>query len=534
MPFRFQFGIPARIAGARSLLGRLRGEDGTITPVDDTPKEEYDKVTGLAPRDPGHVVTGEYDPDLDETTVSNVRAYASYPSRVVATESEPMLVAKIRGPIEEDEEGNPIFPAVRIVARPLATQINYQWTGPAHNPLTGELDTLWKFQGDPSGTYESNEALAQAAFSEYGSTRVLTETNFWRAEDVPEGHTPPYQAPTDAEYDVTAYPRHPSADGPYDWQKYETWDFRYRLPTWYNTEQAELGAEPYPPPITTGYLIYYKAFPASWPEETNPFGGVFLAPVIPGFYVQGGAASIPPIFVPYNSDPYGGQTGITQAVETLTAQPQLKFTENIRKLYPYSFGIAATNSQHSTFPTFTVYDNKAPEWWGAQYTVPWFNDMNVFRTNSSWTLEITAEDCCWCRGYRIKGKVKFKKYFFNLNQEGTVGRATMWSILNPFRPWGTAIGDVEATIWPGMRFRVERDIEGNDLPPVSAGELDWEVTLDSTNATGSPVRFLTFNCFETTMVDGVPVQTPPLYGEVNELVYISDFYITEILPPVAP
>lgn len=78
-----------------------------------------------------------------------------------------------------------------------------------------------------------------------------------------------------------------------------------------------------------------------------------------------------------------------------------------------------------------------------------------------------------------------------------------------------------------MRFRVERDIEGNDLPPVDAGELDWEVTVDETTATGSPETFGTFFCFETTMVDGSPVTTPPM----DELVYISDFYITEITPP---
>ena len=519
MPFRFQFGIPARIAGARSLLGRLRGGEGTITPEDDTPKEEYDKVTGLAPRDPGHVVTGEYDPDLDETTVSNVRAYANYPSRVVATESEPMLVAKIRGPILEDEEGKPIFPAVRIVARPLATQINYQWTGPAHNPLTGELDTLWKFQGNPSGDYESNTALAQAAYSEYGSTRVLTETNFWRAEDVPEGHTPPYEPPTDYEYDVTAYPRHPSADGAYDWQKYETWDFRYRLPSWYGTEQGDILSVTAP----GGTTVYYQGYTPTWPPETNPFFGVWLAPVIPGFHIEGGAASIPSIFVPSPPNP---QPGITNAVETLTAIPELKFTEDIRKLYAYSFAVVANNSDHN-FPEFGVYDNQVPDLWGTLYPVPWFNDSNFFKAYATWALEITAEDCCWCRGYTIKGKVKFKKYAFNTTQEGAVGPSQPWSILDPTRPGGTSLGTVGATIWPGMRFRVERDIEGNDLPPVDAGELDWEVTVNSTTATGSPETFGTFFCFETTMVDGSPVTTPP----IDELVYISDFYITEITPP---
>lgn len=520
MAFRFQFGIPPRTAAARSILGRTRGEDGTITPEDDTPKADYDKVTGFSPRDPGHSVTGEYDADLDETTISSLRAFATYPSRLNETDTEATLVVKVRGPVGEDEDGNPTFPSIKIVARPLATQLDYRWTGPAHSPLTGELDTLWKFQGDPNLTYEQNEAAAQSAYVEYGSTRTLEELNYWRAEDVPEGHSPPWTPPTDYEYDFIAYPR-PPQDGPYDWQKYETWDFRYRLPSWYGTEQGDILTVP----MVTYFDCYYQALTPTWPSDTNPFLGFWIAPVIPGFHIEGGAASIPSITVPVGPNL---QSGITSAVETLTAIPQLKFTEDIRKLYPFSFGLIANNSEHA-FPYFYVYDNKSPELWGTSYPVQWFNDQNIFKAYATWALELTAENCCWARGYTIRGKVRFKKYIFNLEQEGAVGISTPWAILNPTRPGNTAIGTVNSTIWPGMRFRVERDIEGNDLPPEDAGELDWEVTIDETTATGQPFKFGTFFCAQTLMVDGEPVITLPM----DELVYVSDLVVTEIIPPAA-
>lgn len=521
MAFVFQFGIPPRTAGTRTVLGRLRGGDGTITPQDDTPKAEYDKVTGFSPRDPQHVVTGEYDIELDETVVSYVRAFASYPSRVLATESDPALVAKIRGPISEDEEGNPVFPEVRIVARPLSCALDYQYTGPAHSPIGDGLDTLWKFQGDPALTFEQNQDAARAAYVEYGSTKTLVQTNYWRAEDVPEGHTPPWTAPTASEYDFQTFPRHPSAEGSYDWQKYETWDLRYRLPSWYGTEQGDILAAF----AGTYWDLYYQALTPTWPADTNPFFSNWLVPVSPGFRLIGGAGTVPHITVPTGA---GAQAGITAAVQTLTTAENLEFTEDIRKLYPFSYAVAANNdSAVYSWPYFLVYDNKSPELWGTAYEVPWFNNVNLFKAYATWTLEVTADNCCWCSGYTIKGKVKFKKYLFDTVTEGAVGRAEPWAILNPGRPGFTSIGTVGATIWPGMRFRVQQDGEGNDLPPTDAGELDWEVTINETTATGSPYKFLNFFCFETTMVDGSPVVTPP----IDDLVYVSDFYITEITPP---
>ncbi len=89
------------------------------------------------------------------------------------------------------------------------------------------------------------------------------------------------------------------------------------------------------------------------------------------------------------------------------------------------------------------------------------------------------------------------------------------------------MGNIASTIWPGMRFRLEQDGEGNLVAPTDAGELDWEVTIDETTATGSPFRFGSFLVAETVMDDGEPVVTLPL----DALVYVSDFEVTEIVPP---
>lgn len=529
MPFRNRFGIPLRTAGTRCLLGRLRSDEGTITPGDATPKEQYVEVTGFSARDAKHVVTGEYDAELDETTVSYVRAYASYPA--LLNESDPQaaaLVLKLRGPIGEDEEGKPTFPAVTITARPLATQLDYQYTGPAHNPLTGGLSTLYTFQGDPSAPYLSNAFAAAQAFEEYGSTKLLAETNYWRSEDVPEGHTPPWAAPTSAEYDFDTAPRAP-VDSSYDWQKWETWDMRYRFPSWYATELGDINELTDDPSVGQSTL-YYTSETNSQPSEANPFAGVWIAPVVPGWYIEGGGDSIPPVVVgPYATvDEF--RQGLTAAVQTLTSIPELTFAEEIRKLYAFSFGVAATND--STYYTgsnlFSIHDNEPSTLFGEIYYAPFFNNSNVFKAYATWALEITAEDCCWLRGYKLRGKVRFKQYAFDLTSEGAIGTAVPW-VFNPtdFPGGATSLGNINSTIWQGMRFRLQQDGEGNLLPPTEAGELDWEVTIDETTATGAPFQFGSFFVAETTMVDGEPVVNLPL----DALVYVSDFEITEIVPP---
>ena len=519
MAFRFQFGIPPRTAAARSLLGLQRGDPDVVTPGDTTNQGEYGNVTGFGQRDPGNDVTGEYDFFLDETTISYVRAYSNYPAKLNSTDEEATLVAKIQGPIKEDEDGNPVFQGIKITCRPLACQIDHVYTADALNG-DGLPDQLYAFYGS-STDYATNEAEAQSAFSEYSPAKSVEATYYWRSTDVPSGHTPAWTPPEFWEYEFTCYP-HREAEAEYDWQKWETWDMRYRIPSWYRTD-AGVAANGFDGQLYWKYDSYQ--YPARSESTYNPYLGTRIVPVCKGFYIEGGADEVPKAYYVDDPDPQIAWESFINAYQTIITDPLATYWEYVRKLYSYSYAVSALNSQGTLWcDSFIVRESSYDSYsvnndWNT-YVVERQNQENDFKAVATWTLEIDAPLCCWSKGYTIRGRVYFKKYQIDTGVE-----AISSGLITALEVSGSAINQA-TSVWPGMAFRLEQT-DGVTDPPEDAGYLDWEVVIDETTAKGSPHKFLNFLCYETTMVDGEPVTNPPL----DEMVYVSDFVVTEIVPP---
>lgn len=572
-------GIPKRTAACRCLLGNLRSD-----PLTDESSEttiDYTYITGCAERAGAHEVTT----DPDDGYITNLSGFKNYPSKLPTSTDDPNthLVIKARGVPQMDGDGNPVFPSIRLTLRPLSSYLDYTWLGDAGSqtqPVNelGENDDgeivfdnfapAYTFEGslaqlnlifvdygeDGCPQYTTNneewEAFTEAwnnnyneavsQFGEFGGMMTYKGEFYYRVEDLPPNLDPAIYAPPlkPQEIDLTLYP-HISGEEAYEFKINESWDLRYRYPLWWN----EFGGLPYWDEADTKK---WKWEPTTILETTNPFSQS-LVPVQK--YLR--------IFDPegFPADPTSG-TNWENSIYGHQSRPlfqggQIQAVSVIRKRYPYSFD--ATPRVFEGSEAFYVLDYNPQNYeefilppvgesnCGSKsgmplaYAIP-FQGRNTyegtierpetsFKCVSRWRMELQVNRDEWNfdeslkKGWKIKGKIKFgKKFLSTANPDDTKrGENT--------NPYSIVIASCISQV---PTFPV--NFFGEDINETyPAGEMDFEVEVTKANSTGEPVAVMEIPIGEQIVINEQVVQCGdrPEYS-IN---FISDFYITEIVPP---
>lgn len=390
-------GIPRRLVACRCLLGNLRSaldtEESSETNID------YEFITGCAERAGSHEVTT--DEIGNEGYITNLAGFQNYPIKLTNGTDNPdtHLVIKARGVLQMDDDGNPLFPSIKLTLRPLSSYLDYAWLGDAggrreSTPVNGLgenifgeiiVDTFppaYEFEGDLAqfllewnGSYDSNgcqeytsaegsyEAFqdawnnnyneAYSRFNELGAMQQYKGEFYYRVEDLPPGIDPATYAPPlkPQEIDLSLHPR---ADGEeaYNFRINESWDLRYRYPLWWN----ERGGMPYYDEADTEKWIWE---PTTVLETDNPFL-LSYRPNTPQVLVpvQKFLRIFSPEAFPVSPTPdpngYFLRSAFGHQARPLHQGGQVQSVSIIRKRYPYSFD--ATTRQFSGSTSFYVPD----------------------------------------------------------------------------------------------------------------------------------------------------------------------------------
>ena len=579
-------GIPKRTAACRCLLGNLRSDPLTEESSETTIDYEY--ITGCAERAGAHDVTTS----LPEGYINNLTAFKNYPTKLPLSSDDPNthLVIKARGVPQMDDDGNPTFPSIKLTLRPLSTYLDYTWLGDAgarrqatpvnslgenefgeiivddfppsydfEAPNQAQLKLTYSGVGEdgcPAYYFEEgvveayeeaftnnyNEAVSR--FGELGAMQTYKGEFFYRVDDLPPSLDPATYAPPlkPQEIDLTLYP-HIDGEEPYQFKMNESWDLRYRYPSWWN----ERGGLPYFDEADTEQWIWE---PTTVLETQNPFlfgGQNTLVPV------QKYLRIFDPEGFPVNPtpDPSGiwDYSFYGHNARPLFQGGQIESVSVVRKRYPYSFNAPTRVFEGSEF--FYVWDFNSNNYTEGVappvgetscgtlvrtplvYGITYQGRNNygglieptnpTFECESRWRMELQVDRDEWNfdksldKGWKIKGKVKFSKLLLstaNPDQTKQGENINIWS-----QNLTTCISRVPT-------FPLADGILGE---PFSAGELDFEVEVKKDNATGSPIAVMDIPIGGLTTINGQVVRC----GDVPEfsINYISDFYITEIVPP---
>lgn len=578
-------GIPKRTAACRCILGNLRNdpltEESSETTID------YEFITGCAERAGAHEVMTK----LPEGYITSLAAFRNYPTKLPPSTDDPNthLIIKARGVPQMDDDGNPTFPSIKLTLRPLSSYLDYTWLGDAgarrqNTPVNalgenefGEIivddfPPAYTFEGTAQAqlkltfggigdngcpqyfttqpdinafqdgfTENYNEAVSR--FGELGAMLTYKGEFFYRVEDLPPSLDPATYAPPlkPQEIDLTLYPR---IDGeePYQFKINESWDLRYRYPLWWN----ERGGLPYYDEANTEKWIWE---PTTVLETDNPFsylGQNILVPVQKFIRIFDATAfPVSPTPDPtglFSSSIFGHQS------RPLFQGGQIQAVSIVRKRYPYSFDAQTRFFEGSD--TFQVPDynqenyqeglappvgesscdtlTRAPLVYAIKFQGR--NDYGgvvqpdnpTFKCESRWRMELQVSRDEWNfddsldKGWKIKGKVKFSKILLNTANPDQTKKGENINVYS--RAIITCISEVPT-------FPMFTNTE--DWLP--AGEIDFEVEVKKDNATGSPIAVLDIPIGGLTTINGQTVRC----GDIPEysINFISDFYITEIVPP---
>ena len=609
-------GIPLRIGATRCVLGTLRIDPDTVEATNTT--TDYENITGCSPRDPKHDIQTD---NVDDKATS-MACWTNYPALLPSSDEEnpdTHLVVKARGDLVVDQEGEWYLPKIELTIRPLKSALDYKFARdftdqmPVGSQLTWfgqeglgtyaensdeemvvndfKINYYYEFdprepsllEGDPeSGYFEddsyylnelakdaNDRVYAQPLKATHGVTMTLKSDFYWKTEDKPSDTPAQYAPPLKPqEIDLTLYPRS-EGDEPYEFKINESWDLRYRFPTWWNLR----GGYPWTNPENRNEYIWN---PPTELDGDNPFaneGNIFSGGIPPDgellvpvqkFIRVGDPANFP--IVVAGSDPREQVWG----VRNLFALKQVESVTKIRKRYPFSFKAnplidTVARVSRATVLDWTVppnYSEIASPPFGESflwskgiaydfYSVPYGAedpDVHDAETMSSyydcqtwWRMEINTDLGEWNydeeleKGWKIKGKIVFGRKGLT----GTVAnhplyhRGWRWTGEGQINPIGNSFNPqlIYNGIWRTQAFGFFEG-EGDD-PYNTAGEVEFEVEITEDNAIGSKVRVFDFPIGGT--ITPPWTNQPTQFGNLrtNEICFIKDFYITEIVPPVA-
>lgn len=585
MEYLLPDGIPKRTAACRCVLGNLRSDPLTNESSETTINYTY--ITGCAERAGSH----EVNTDPTDGYITNLSGFKKYPSKLPTSTNDPNthLVIKARGVPQMDGNGNPIFPSIKLTLRPLSSELDYTWLGDAgsrrQNTPVNELGenefgeiivddfppfytfegslaqlnlsiagdnngcpqyyTDWNDQQAFNEAFNQNYAEAVSQFGEYGAMQFYKGEFYYRAEDLPPNLDPATYAPPlkPQEIDLTLYP-HISGEEAYEFKINESWDLRYRYPSWWN----ERGGLPYYDEADTKKWIWEQS-PVL--ETTNPYfpTSVLGRPLVP---VEKFLRIYDPEGFPAN--PTSGQT-FENSIFGHQSRPlfqggQIQAVSIVRKRYPYSFDAKPVYWEQPQ--TFNVLDYNPQNY--QEYTIPpvgnsgcdtigysplayaiFFQGNNTygdtierpeqsFRCVSRWRMELQVNRDEWNfdeslqKGWKVRGKIVFGKKILApaSSNEMKIGANT--------NTYSLAITSCISRV-PSFPVDFYQGID-EYLP---AGEMDFEVEVTKGNSTGEPIAVLEIPIGEQIVINEQVVQC----GDRPEqsINFISDFYITEIIPP---
>lgn len=585
-PYWTADGIPKRLGATRCVLGTLRSSPESVEADENT--TDYENVTGCSPRNPEHGVQFT-DDGLGNNTFTAMTPWGSYPSRLPSSldSEDTHLVIKARGELERDEDGTWLFPKIKLTLRPLFTRLDYKWVADA--VATSNLDAVTTFGGgyeedvygesvwmdfdffyqynaptidletDPDG-YTRERATMEGYFVERGTPLTLKGDFYYKSSDRPPNLSTQYSPPLEPwEIDLTLYPR---ADGEeaYQFKKNESWDLRYRYPSWY----PQYGGCPVHEKDATDIWGRWVFYPQSHIlASDNPFDygdepyykGIpqVLTPVEKYVRVQDGS---PPQFPIITDEPSGVATYSSFPEMYLLQEPKhLQVVTKVRKRYPYSF---TTQCEPNYGTTFQVFDNNPANRFVTEIETGVFGVTTLtgfqhyfgtkteyetepvrFDCKSWWRMEIETDRCEWNfdesldEGWTIKGYVKFGKKLLHIptpNQGGAVkGNSPFFSFSG-----GQLVSPTNG-VYPLPNFGF-LNYENPDLDG-DAGQTPFTIKITKDNALGKPVTVVDFPIGGQTFVpNGEGGYDPVNWGDAPErsINFITDFVITEIIPPTPP
>lgn len=596
-------GIPLRIAACNCLLGMTRDMEDFVEATEST--TSWDGIVGASLRDPNHIVVGVKYVDSRDGTANDgfnddakalctiLQPYGNYPASIPVGSEPDNLIVMARGKIKWSA-GKPVFPAITIKLRPYKSVLDYQYMGNTNasgegevgyegkdkTPPTGgteDLMDLWMFEGEVPPNYFSdydghyaaiqrNQEKAQYQFQERFAMLTLQETHYFENKDRPPDEKTPWEAVPPHLPNPTLYPRAPTGEA-YNFKRNESWDCRYRLPSWWFDPNKNVivwcegspvampaisfdGAEQFPAVEATEWQFTsvktentLPSFnPFFDPEGTTQEG---IAPVIKGFYVDGELPSA---------------TGW----KALAQSTSIKWYKEIRKRYSFSFDVSSPSTPYYYVPDNTVgaqgvYYHDYGEGGSGSYNYTWrgqlaytvtpiLNDYadttNKFKCDTWWRMEISAPLAEWNWdeeeevGTTISGWILLNKKVCDTSKSyhGNAwfggGVAVGWNgggyYNNFYYTWWSA------PVTGGVRYFF------GDFGELPAGEIPWSVTISKANAkekddgVKSFVPFFDFPIGGKIWVDdGNGGYTEIRCGDPieNGMSYISDFIVTAIETP---
>lgn len=135
-----------------------------------------------------------------------------------------------------------------------------------------------------------------------------------------------------------------------------------------------------------------------------------------------------------------------------------------------------------------------------------------YYNTSTWKLRVKADECCWNKGYKIKGRIKIAKRMLKFDPAYTDPTSGL-----PVRFGGKSTRDFYA-YFEGHRFV----LDDNFAPDEDYKTIDWEIEIKEDTATGEWVD-----------AEEIDIPSEPS-GEAFEVTYICGFYVDDATPPEPP
>lgn len=451
-----------------------------------------------------------------------------------------------------------------------------------------DFDIAYDYYGAPFdvnniGSLNAAREVMRAAFVERGTPLFLKGDFYYKMADAPPNTPSEYAQPLEPqEIDLNLYPR---ADGeePYEFKRNESWDLRYRFPFWWNFYGGGVRYQYKSDLETPGYYWVWSqptelasSNPHSYQDNTGfpdytPFTNYYLAPVSKFLRIQDGSPPSYPIG-PLNDYIQGVSDKAFPDLWERHHIPYEQVVTKVRKRYSFSFETpkVRTDASTNTGGSFQIIDQNPANAQVYSGTDPEGNpesslfrlvefqrffacnsekngeaaeDPIRFKCEAWWRMEIDTERCEWNfdekldEGWTIKGFVEFGNI---LLKEPILGQA---DAVKGYQ-YGTDFFFPQF-IWrsngvapiPAFEFYPTESEDGEEYPYAPAGRAEFTVKVTKDNAIGKPVTVLDFPVGGTTYVpDGSGGFTPVHWGQAPErsMVFITDFYITEIIPPAPP
>jgi hypothetical protein len=595
-------GIPLRIAACNCLLGQTRDMADFVEA--DEEFTNWEGIVGASLRDPSHIVIGVKYVDSRDGTPNDgfndnanalctiLQPFQNYPASIPVGSKPDNLVVKARGKIQW-KNGSPIFPAIKISLRPYKCYLDYVYQGNFNKSGQGEVgyetkeeqaggspaDDLWDtwmFEGDvpPNffvdndnhyATIANNGRRAERMFNERGKMLTLNETHYFKNADRPADEQTPWEAVPDYCPNPTLYPRADTGE-PYNFKRNESYDFRYRFPSWWFEQSKNVVIYSEGSPIELPAISFdgFEQFPQvdaqPWqitPVDTANVGihdNPFFDPKSSNFNVQGIAPVIKGFYIDGDIPEAGGWKALAQSTS-------VKSYKYIRKRYSFSFSVEKGIQDTIVIPDNTVGAQGVFEVPNASgfylqryqlsYTVPLMeslrNNKQTFDCECWWRMEISAPLAEWNwdddneTGTTISGWIILKKKVCDTTKTysgfawvGGGVSAYWWGFWGWWNNWYYGYGG-SFPISAGSRF-----IFSDELGDLPAGEIPWSVTVNRKTAKmkddGKDV-FVPFFDFpiggEIWVSDGQGGLVSIRCGDPieNGMSYISDFVVTSISLP---